>query len=103
MGEVYWAAFDCRAAVPALIGEERLGAPADVALPPGGPWRGAGHGFGAWPDVATRLSIPAVEAERLPHAADIARIAAADLAAGRGVAPAKGLPVYLRDDVVHRR
>lgn len=103
MGEVYWAAFDCRHGVPALLGEENLGPPGGVALPPGGPWHGAGHGFAAWPDVALRLSISAVEADRLPRASDIARIAAVDLAAGRGVPPAKGLPVYLRDDVVHRR
>lgn len=103
MGEVYWAAFDCRGAVPVRVGEERLGAPGDVTLPSGGPWHGAGHGFAAWPDIATRLPLATVEADRLPHAADIARIGAADLAAGRGLAPSRGLPVYLRDDVVHRR
>lgn len=103
MGEVYWAAFDCRDAIPVRLGEERLGAPGDVTLPPGGPWHGAGHGLAAWPDIATRLALAAIDAGRLPHAADIARIAAADLAAGRGVAPSLGLPVYLRDDVVHRR
>lgn len=103
MGEVYWAAFDCRHGVPALLGEEHLDPPARVSLPPGGPWHGAGHGFAAWPDIAARLSIAKVEADRLPRAADIARIAAADLMAGRGVAAEKALPVYLRDDVVHRR
>jgi len=86
-----------------LLGEEAPDPPGGVAWPPGGPWHGAGHGFAAWPAVALRLSISAVEADRLPRAADIARIAAVDLAAGRGVAPAKALPVYLRDDVVHRR
>lgn len=103
MGELYWAAFDCRGAVPVRVGEEQLGAPGEVTLPSGGPWRGAGHGFAAWPEIATRLSLATVEADRLPHAADIARIAAADLAAGHGLAPSLGLPVYLRDDVVHRR
>ena len=103
MGEVYWAAFDCSGDVPALAGEERLGSPAEVVLPPGGPWRGAGHGFSAYPEIALRLSLAAVDAGRLPRASDIARIAAADLSAGRGRAPAAGLPVYLRDDVVHRR
>ena len=103
MGEVYWAPFDCSGEVPVLAGEERLGAPAEVALPSGGPWRGAGHGFAAYPEIAPRLSLAAVDAGRLPRAADIARIAAADFSAGRGRAPAEGLPVYLRDDVVHRR
>jgi tRNA threonylcarbamoyladenosine biosynthesis protein TsaB len=103
MGEVYWAALNCRGAVPALVGEERLGAPDDVALPAGGPWHGAGHGLAAWPAIATRLALATVDAARLPRAADIARLAAAELAAGRGRAPAEALPVYLRDDVVHRR
>lgn len=103
MGEVYWAAFDCRAASPALLGEEHLDAPGGVSLPPGGPWRGAGHGFAAWPDLAARLSIGSVDADRLPRAGDIARIAAEDFAAGRAIEASKGLPVYLRDDVVHRR
>jgi hypothetical protein len=39
----------------------------------------------------------------LPRAGDIARIAATDFAAGKGMPAERGLPVYLRDDVVHRR
>jgi tRNA threonylcarbamoyladenosine biosynthesis protein TsaB len=103
MGEVYWAAFDCRGAAPVLQGREQLTSPAAVELPGDGPWQGAGHGFAAHPAIAERLSLAAVDGARLPRASDIARIAAPDLAAGRGIAPALGLPVYLRDDVVHRR
>ena len=103
MGEVYWGAFDCRGDAPALLGEEHLSAPADVTLPPDGSWRGAGPGFAAYPEIAQRLGLASVDAGRLPRAADMARIAAIDLAAGRGRAPAEGIPVYLRDDVVHRR
>jgi tRNA threonylcarbamoyladenosine biosynthesis protein TsaB len=103
MGEVYWGAFDCRGDVPALVGEEHLGAPAGVTLPPGASWRGAGHGFAAYPEIAQRLGLATVDAARLPRAADMARIAGIELTAGRGRAPAEGVPVYLRDDVVHRR
>lgn len=103
MAEVYWAAFDCRGAAPEILGRESLSGPGAVELPGGGPWVGAGHGFAAHPAIADRLSLAAVDGARLPRASDIARIAAVDFAAGRAIAPALGLPVYLRDDVVHRR
>jgi tRNA threonylcarbamoyladenosine biosynthesis protein TsaB len=105
MGQVYWAAFDCAGAAPALIGTERLSAPGDVALPASGAWFGAGHGFAAHPGLAARLgsALAGVDSAALPHAGDIARIAAVDLAAGRALPAARGLPVYLRDEVVHRR
>jgi tRNA threonylcarbamoyladenosine biosynthesis protein TsaB len=103
MGEVYWAGFDCSGELPRLLGREQLTAPAAVELPAGGTWKGAGHGFAAWPEIAERLGLVSVDAISLPRAAEIANIGAKVLASGGGVAPAEGLPVYLRDDVVHRR
>ena len=105
MGQVYWAAFENATGNPRAVTDERLTAPGEVQLPAGASWYGAGHGFSAHPELATRLgaSLTAIDADLLPRAADIARIAAGELAAGRGLAPAQGLPVYLRDDVVHRR
>lgn len=105
MGEVYWAAFDCAGAAPAVVGAERLTDPAGVALPDGARWFGAGHGFAAHPGIARRLgaALAGVDATLLPRASDIARIAAVELAAGKGRPAAQGLPVYLRDEVVHRR
>lgn len=105
MGEVYWAAFDCRGPVPAPRAEERLSPPSEVTAPPDSRWHGAGHGFSAYPDIASRLGdrLQAIDSARLPRASDIARIAAVEFAAGRWVDPARALPVYLRDDVVHRR
>jgi len=105
MGQVYWGAYDCSGAAPLAVGPERLDLPESVDPPGPGAWFGAGHGFAAHPQLATRLgtALSGVDATILPHAADIARIAAVDFAAGRGLAAAQGLPVYLRDDVVHRR
>jgi tRNA threonylcarbamoyladenosine biosynthesis protein TsaB len=105
MGQVYWAAYEDARSLPSAVTEERLTGPGDVAAPAGAPWYGAGHGYSAYPEIAARLgtSLAAVDSGLLPRAADIARIAAADLAAGKGLRPAQGLPVYLRDDVVHRR
>jgi tRNA threonylcarbamoyladenosine biosynthesis protein TsaB len=44
-----------------------------------------------------------VDVSLLPRASDIARIAARDLEAGKGVAATQAVPVYLRNEVVHRR
>jgi tRNA threonylcarbamoyladenosine biosynthesis protein TsaB len=105
MGQVYWAAYDCSGAAPDLIGAEHLTDPAGVAAPAGAPCFGAGHGFAAYPALAERLgaALAGVDPSLLPRAADIARIAAIDLAAGKALAAAQGQPVYLRDEVVHRR
>ena len=105
MGEVYWAAYENAVDIPRAVTPERLTAPAEVATPDDAGWHGAGHGFAAYPDIAARLAtaLAGVNEAALPRAGDIARIAAPELAAGRGLPAAKGQPVYLRDDVVHRR
>lgn len=105
MGQVYWAAFDCRGERPRALTPERLSDPGGVELPVGAPMFGAGHGFSAYPALTARLAgdIDGIDDTALPRASDIARIGAADLALGGGLPAARGLPVYLRDDVVHRR
>ncbi len=105
MGQVYWAAFDCSGQIPVAMTEERLSGPDDVSPPGGAAWFGAGHGFGNYPQLAARLaaSIGGVDASILPGAGEIARIAAIDLAEGRGLDASRALPVYLRNDVVHKR
>jgi tRNA threonylcarbamoyladenosine biosynthesis protein TsaB len=105
MGQVYWAAFDCSGGVPLALTDERLADPADVMPPTRAPWFGAGHGFGAYPAMTERLrgQLSGTAAELLPRAADVARIAALEFAAGRGLEAARALPVYLRNEVVHRR
>jgi tRNA threonylcarbamoyladenosine biosynthesis protein TsaB len=76
-----------------------------VGLPAGGPWFGAGHGFGAWPLLAAQLggSLSGTDATLLPRAADIARLAVRDLRSGLALPPAQAQPRYLRDEVVHKR
>ena len=105
MGEVYWAAYENAVDIPRAVTPERLTAPAEVATPGDAGWHGAGHGFAAHPDIAARLAtaLAGVNEAALPRAGDIARIAAPELAAGRGLPAAMGQPVYLRHDVVHRR
>ena len=105
MGQVYWAAFDCSESRPRALTQEQLSDPGAVEPPAGAPMFGAGHGFAAHPMLAARLTggLAGVDDSVLPRAGDIARIGALDFAAGGGVTAAQGLPVYLRDDVVHRR
>ncbi|MGN8157306.1 tRNA (adenosine(37)-N6)-threonylcarbamoyltransferase complex dimerization subunit type 1 TsaB [Salinisphaera sp. RV14] len=99
MGEIYTATFE-RAAMPEPMAEERVMAPHDLAVePPEIAWR-AGNG---WPLVfaaqAIRAAPVAVDA---PHALDVARLAGPLFAAGRGMAAASALPVYVRDDVARK-
>jgi tRNA threonylcarbamoyladenosine biosynthesis protein TsaB len=58
----------------------------------------AGTGFGAYPQLAAGHTT-VVHAAALPHAREIARLAAAELQAGRGEPPERAQPVYLRDQV----
>ena len=105
MGQVYWAAYDCSGEVPVAVTDERLADPEAVAVPERDSWFGAGHGLSAYPVIVERLAMQfsGFDDRLLPRASDIARIAAVELSAGKGLDAARGLPVYLRDDVVHRR
>jgi tRNA threonylcarbamoyladenosine biosynthesis protein TsaB len=105
MGEVYWAHAEARDGVVAIVGAERLSAPADVAAPAQAPWCGAGNAFAAH---AAALAAVAGRAERLlpalePSAAYLLPHAKRDLEAGRVTAPAAALPVYLREHTAWRR
>lgn len=103
MREVYWGAFERSAGgVAQAVAAERVVAPAAVKLP--APWVaahavGVGSAFAAYPELAAALPGLGVRAGLWPRAAEIARLAAAEVSAGRTVAPAQALPVYLRDDV----
>lgn len=105
MGQVYWAAYACGGAQPTLVTAERLTDPAGLQAPEDGPWLAVGPGFAAYPAIVERLrsSLSGLEPAVLPRAADIARIAQAELALGRGIPAAAARPIYLRDEVVHQR
>ena len=108
MREVYVAryrlAVDADGMLDAILdGDEAVMPPDAVPAPDGdGPWHGVGTGFAAL-DGALRQRfadwLVAVYAEALPHAADVARLAAAALRRGEGIAPERLEPAYLRNDV----
>ena len=111
MREVYWACFERSSDSHAQrCGEERVGPPANVRLPSAwvrtaqpeqgaGRIAGVGSGFAAFPELRKEHTLDVVLEELLPRAAEIARLAAPEVAAGRFLPPEQALPVYLRDDV----
>ncbi|BDU15632.1 tRNA (adenosine(37)-N6)-threonylcarbamoyltransferase complex dimerization subunit type 1 TsaB [Lysobacter auxotrophicus] len=103
MGEVYSAAFELRDGDVRAIGDERVSAPGDVVVPDGeGGWIGVGTGFGAADNaLAQRLAsrFASIDATQLPHACDIARLAAKALARGEAIAAERIEPAYLRNNV----
>jgi tRNA threonylcarbamoyladenosine biosynthesis protein TsaB len=121
MHEVYWGCFERREGLAAPLGDERLSAPDAVRLPAA--WAGqvqvsapgevalraprervcgAGTGFAAYPQLRAALhsALDSLREELLPGAAEIALLAAPEVAAGRVFPPEQALPVYLRDDIV---
>ncbi len=106
MGEVYVGAFRTDAGLVIAASPEAVLAPTAVRppddVPAGVRWTGVGTGFAA-SDGALRVHLDArlrsVDAEALPHAADVARLAVAAYARGEAVDAGQLQPAYLRDNV----
>jgi tRNA threonylcarbamoyladenosine biosynthesis protein TsaB len=103
MNEVYVGRFDLREGGVIALGDEALVAPGAVDVPGDDrDWHGVGTGFAALGGVLEqRLSarLCSLDAEALPHAADVARLAAAAHARGEAIAPESVEPAYLRNNV----
>ncbi|WP_263322255.1 tRNA (adenosine(37)-N6)-threonylcarbamoyltransferase complex dimerization subunit type 1 TsaB [Endozoicomonas sp. Mp262] len=99
MDEVYWGAFSEKAGLMALLDDEQVLAPEAVTLPNGlnDQWLGMGTGW-LYQD---RLAVTVTDShkEALPHALDMALLAAADFREGRMLPAEEAMPVYLRDKV----
>lgn len=103
MGEVYTAAYELRDGDAFALDEEVVIAPT-AAVVPGerDDWLGVGTGFAAAEGaLRERLGerFAAIDAQALPHAADLARLAARAYARGEAVAPERIEPAYLRNNV----
>jgi tRNA threonylcarbamoyladenosine biosynthesis protein TsaB len=103
MNEVYSGTFELRDGDVIALTGEAVGAPVTVQLTDDRDgWLGVGTGFGAVGNalqahLAGRFA--AIDATALPHAADVARLAADAFARGESVAPERVEPAYLRDNV----
>lgn len=103
MGEVYSQAFVHEADGLRALGPARVSAPDAVELPGhAAAWSGVGTGFSAV-DGALQSRLGArfaqIDATALPHAADLAHLAAAAFARGEAIAPERVEPAYLRNNV----
>lgn len=108
MGEVYWAAFQCRQGLPVLIGKERVGPPAAVSLPEAGAladWTGVGQGWAFVDDMpeAVVSRLRRTDATLVPRAAQVARLAEQGYRQGEAVPAEKAQPVYVRDEVAWKK
>lgn len=97
MGEVYCGYF---------VGGEQQGEigvypPQALPLPESSGWLACGNGLAAYPALRERLAphVDVWQAELMPSAAAVARIAAQRLARGERIDPADALPLYVRDKV----
>ncbi len=103
MHEVYWGAYRKQpdGVVEPLLAES-VCPPQDVPVPDAGDWFGAGS---AWQSYREQLQavvgdrLLGMDAERFPHAWDVAVLGATAVARGRIVPAERALPVYLRDSV----
>lgn len=100
MGEVYWAQYRYADGWHEVVAPT-LSAPGDVApLATLSPLAACGNGFSAYPEAfAAREFGAAALAELMPHASQVAQLAAIELAAGRSVSPAQAQPLYLRNKI----
>jgi tRNA threonylcarbamoyladenosine biosynthesis protein TsaB len=99
MREVYVAAYARDGEAVREVAAPAVLAPDAVIAPTGGGFRGAGNGFLAYPGLALRLRLDAVDATARPTARAVGRLAVARVAAGDTVRAAAALPVYVRHRV----
>lgn len=99
-GELYWAAYVRDAAgLPVLQGEEQVIAPAQAPIPDTQSWFGLGSGWQAHGSLlATRLGsrLEGMDANALPQASDLLRLALPRFLAGQVVDVEDAAPVYIR-------
>ena len=103
MNEVYLGRFELREGELIALADETIVTPDAVCVPDdGSDWHGVGTGFAALDGrLHQRLldRLVTVDADALPHAADVARLAAMAYERGEALAPELVEPAYLRNNV----
>jgi tRNA threonylcarbamoyladenosine biosynthesis protein TsaB len=107
MGELYLAAYEKRNGEWVTIIEPCLCKAATAPVVAGDDWFGAGSGFAVNPSTGSGQALSAhygtqligVDAQAVPQAGAVVRLAAGEFALGNAVDAALALPLYLRDKV----
>lgn len=102
MGEVYLGAFHCLPGEAHALGPEAVLRPQDADIPPDRGWLCVGTGLSAAESslqVRLQDALDRMDAQALPHAGDLARLAAPALARGEGTSAERVEPAYLRNQV----
>ncbi len=100
MGEVYFGAYRCGGDKVEALCDEGVFTPERIPVLDGGDWLLAGSGTVYQDALRDRLTWAGVDAEAMPRAATVARLAVAAVREGRTVPAEQAQPVYLRDRVV---
>lgn len=101
MNEVYAGVYQREGDVWACLTGPVVCPPGQAPMPPGPGFVGVGSGFAAYPALGERLGpvLDSMDANLIPHARALARLAAPRLARGEGLAPEHAEPLYVRDKV----
>lgn len=105
MGEVYYAAYEKHGDAWLTIHAPTLYKPEDVPALQSNDWIACGSGFFAYRDALMQRyadNITRVADVQVPHAKEIAVLAAREFAQGRGMPAAEAAPLYVRDKVALR-
>lgn len=106
MDEVYWSVCQPQGEGVELLQPEQVSAPQTVELEAAGLpviARGTGVRYLDQFPQATQLAVQHAASECYPHAADMLKLAAIELQAGRVFTPEAAQPVYLRDQVAWKK
>ena len=106
MGEVYWAEYQVKDKQLIAVGNEAVIAPDKVVSSSSNRAVAIGHGWSSYGDILAKqvsASIEKVEADKLPRAIEVVRLAKEMLIKGDIVSAENALPVYLRDNVAKKK
>jgi len=105
MNQLYQAAYEKRGGGWQTVHEPGLYAPGDAPPLPGNGWVGCGNGFAVYRAALERRyqgQLAEIVDDLLPHAREIAVLAARGFARGQGVPAEQAAPLYVRDKVALR-
>jgi tRNA threonylcarbamoyladenosine biosynthesis protein TsaB len=104
MGEVYWGAFERGPDGLVVATHSEVVAPPQRVQGTFSHTCGAGSGWQTYGEMLRETTgITEWDGERFPQAHDVALLGAAACARGEAVAADQAIPVYLRDDVTHKK